>query len=107
RGMQERHQPARGAVSRTGVEELQAELGEVVEAGLNVFDAIGDVMEATPPPGQESRDLRLRAGAAEQLDARLAKLEHDRLDAIGSHHLAMRGRRPGQALVGRDSDVEV
>ena len=68
--MQERHEPSGGTLPGAGVEQLQTELGEVVEAGLDVVHAIGDVVEAAAAPRQEARDLRLRAGAAEQLDTR-------------------------------------
>ena len=59
RRVEERHQPSGRALAGAGVEELQAELGEAVEAGLDVVDAIGDVVEATAPSCQEPGDLRL------------------------------------------------
>jgi hypothetical protein len=79
----------------------------MIEARLNVVDSIGDVVETAAAPGQEPGDLRLGPRAAEQLDARRAHFEHDRFDAVGSHHLAMRRDRPGQALVGGDGELEV
>src|ERR1019366_564512 len=100
--MQERNQPAGCATPWTGVEQLEAKLGEVVEAGLNVLDAVGHVMEAASPLGQKPRDLRIRPGAAEQFDARLADLEHDRLDAVGGDDLPVRRGRAGEALICRN-----
>ena len=97
----------RGAATRARVQELEAQLGEVIQAGLDVLDPVGDVMEAALPLRQEPGDLRFRSRAAEELDSRLPHLEHDGLDPIGRHDLAVCRRRAGEPLICSDRDVEV
>ena len=43
-------------------EQLQPELGEAIEARLDVLHRIGDVVEPAAPLRQEARDLGVRPG---------------------------------------------
>jgi hypothetical protein len=105
--MQERHQPVAGATARTGVERPEPELSVTIQRGLDIVDAVGDVVEPAAASFQEGRDLRGGTRRSEQLHAGLADLEHDRLDAVRLDHLAMARGATQELPVGRNGGVDV
>ena len=93
--------------ARRGVQQAQALSRVVIKAALHVRHAVRHVVQPAAALGDEPGDLGILAGAAQQLDARLADLEHHRLDTVALDHLAVSRGTPGEAPVHLDRGLEV
>ena len=105
--MQERDQTSRGAAARARVEQAQPKSGETIETALYVIDRIRDVVQTTAALCEELCDLRVGTRAAEQLDARVAHLEHHCLDAVALDEISVRRGRIRELCIRRDRGVEI
>ena len=80
---------------------------ELGERGVDVVDAVGDVVEARALALEELADRRVRPERAQELDVAVADVEQDRLDALLLDRLAVRERHRHRALIERQRRVQV
>lgn len=105
--MEKGNQPAAGAAARATVQGREAEADELIECRLNVVCAIRHVVETVAAASQESGDPGTGSRGAEKFDPRLTDFEHDSLDAVGLHDLAVARRPCQEALICLHRRVDV
>ena len=108
RRVEECHEPACGALARARVEQLQTELGEVIEARLDVVDrhrrrggARCPASPGSPRSSSPARCCRAARCASSPTSNMTASMPSEATD------LAVRRGRPGETLVRGDRDIEV
>ena len=81
--------------------------GQLLERGVDVVDAVGDVVETGALALEELADRRVGPERAQELDVAVADVEQDGLDALLLDRLAVGERHRHRALVERQRGVEV
>src|SRR5690242_18514959 len=92
--MEEGDKVATSAGAGRLVDQLEAGLAALDERGVDVGDAVGDVVESGAALGQELADGAIRPGRREQLDPLLAAANQRRL---GTLVVKSGAQRDGQA----------
>lgn len=86
--MEERDTMAMGAGSRAAVDQLEARGLERGEGGVDVGNAIRDVVETRSAPGDEAADRRVRTERLEELQPAVSGPDETELDTLALDPLA-------------------
>lgn len=98
----ERYAVALGARARGVVDQVEATAREVGEGGLDVVDAVGDVVETGAAPGEESCHRVIGGERLDELDLRCAGADEADGHALGRDRLDWGRGGAGQGFEGRE-----
>ena len=105
--MDERDLEAEEAGPRAFVDEICARARELGQRRIQIAHLVGDMVHPRPPAREEAADWRVLAERFEQLDPAPADANRRGAHTLILHRGAMFDARAEQALVRRESRVEV